>query len=158
MAKQESSIMGLLNMPEMVEGGVNPIEAIIESANRRLYEEVLRGGYTPIRPRLPEVGTRLDVPPAIGMLAGSNNVITDPEQIRNILQPTQFAIGPGFDDQETFKEPGEFDPVITSTNEIPPEDQPQPGDLGEEDSIFQILYDTIIGCLLYTSPSPRDRG
>jgi predicted RNase H-like HicB family nuclease len=42
--------------------------------------------------------------------------ITNPEQIRSILDPTRFVIGPGFDDQETFKEPGELDPVITSTN------------------------------------------
>ena len=31
--------------------------------------------------------------PRTGMFTESNNVITDPEQIRNILQPTQFAIG-----------------------------------------------------------------
>ena len=42
--------------------------------------------------------------------------ITRPEQIRSILDPTRFAIGPGFDDQDIFKEPGELDPVITSTN------------------------------------------
>jgi len=30
--------------------------------------------------------------------------ITDPEQIRRILDPTRFVIGPGFDDQDIFKQ------------------------------------------------------
>ena len=55
-----------------------------------------------------------------GLLTGSSilrqpssvygpDVITDPEQIQNILEPTQFAIGPGFDDQDIFKDPAEID-------------------------------------------------
>jgi hypothetical protein len=43
--------------------------------------------------------------PTIGMLTGSNDVITDPEQIENILDPTEFVVGPGFDDQDIFKDP-----------------------------------------------------
>lgn len=52
------------------------------------------------------------------------------------LNPPQFAVGPGFDDQNVFKDPAEIDPadVVGPTEE-----------LGIEDSIFQILYDTIIG-------------
>ena len=58
----------------------------------------------------------------------ASDVITDPEQIQDILDPPQFAVGPGFDDQNAFKEvvlgdPGQIDedttqsPVETIFNE-----------------------------------------
>ncbi len=75
--------------------------------------------------------------PTIGMLTGSNDVITDPEQIRSILDPTRFAIGPGFDDQDIFKEPGELDL---------PDQGADPFETGEfEDSVFDILVAIMAG-------------
>lgn len=60
--------------------------------------------------------------------------ITNPEQIRSILDPTRFVIGPGFDDQDISKEPGELDPVATTVND-PIEFPPDEGDLRQR------LYD-----------------
>lgn len=67
-----------------------------------------------------------------GLFTGGN--ITDQEQIQDILNPPQFAVGPGFDDQDVFKDPAEIDPAedIGPTETL-------------EDSIFQILMETIIG-------------
>jgi len=44
-------------------------------------------------------------------------VITDTEQIEDIFNPPQFAIGPGYTDQNVSKEPAELDPTLTTEEE-----------------------------------------
>ena len=66
----------------------------------------------------------------------ASDVITDPEQIQDILDPPQFAVGPGFDDQDVFKDPAEIDP----SEQIGPTEE-----LGAEDSPFDIIMRSIVG-------------
>lgn len=69
-------------------------------------------------------------------LLSPDNIISDSEQIQDVLNPPGFVVGPGFDDQDIFKDPGEIDPV----EDIGPTEE-----LGAENSIFEILMQDIIG-------------
>lgn len=96
-------------MPRNVEGGRNELDMFGGGSGGLLtfYNYGPDGAPSNAPPTAFERGITRAPLESFGLM----DVITNPEQIEDILNPPQFAIGPGFTDQNVSKEPPELDPT-----------------------------------------------